>query len=53
MKVRSNFVLFSSYARLRTQAYHPLFVWSTVLFDGRYGYEFWIAFLYDAIFTAV
>ena len=21
------------------QAYHPLFVWSTVLFNGRYGYE--------------
>ena len=24
----------------RPQAYHPLFVWSTVLFNGRYGYEF-------------
>ena len=22
------------------QAYHPLFMWSTVLFNGRYGYEF-------------
>ena len=22
------------------QAYHPLFVWLTVLFNGRYGYEF-------------
>ena len=36
----------------KPQAYHPLFVWSTVLFNGRYGYEFRIAFPYDAIFRA-
>ena len=34
------------------QAYHPLFVWPTVLLNGRYDYEFWIAFLNDAIFRA-
>ena len=39
-------------SKVKAQAYHPLFVWSTVLFNGRYGYEFWIAFLYDAIFRA-
>ena len=29
-----------------------VFVWSTVLLNGRYGYEFWIAFMNDAIFRA-
>ena len=32
---------------VKSQAYHPLFVWSTVLLNGPYGYEFWIAFLND------
>ena len=39
-------------SRVLPQAYHPLFVWSTVLFNGRYGYEFLIAILYDAIFRS-
>ena len=30
----------NGHQRLKAQAYHPLFVCSTVLFNGRYGYEF-------------
>ena len=38
--VLGNASLVSIKFQVRTQAYHPLFVWSTVLLNGRYGYEF-------------